>query len=143
MSRTQLEKGSSSVEIAVLAPVLFLMFGLVLATASVALGQQSVTTAAHAAARSASLATSQDDAAARIEATLTSQLKQDGKSCQELSVDVDDSAFSTSAGETAVIRAQITCTVPYAQLVPVPGLPGSRTISVETTSPLDTYRERS
>ena len=143
MRRIDLERGSSSVETAVLAPVLILLLGLVLAVANVAVGQQSVTTAAHAAARSASLATSRDDAAERIRSTLTTQLRADGTSCTSLSVDVDDSAFTTSPGRTAVIRAQISCTVPYAQLIPVPGLPGVRTITVQTTSPLDTYRERS
>lgn len=143
MTRKDLERGASSVEAAILAPTLILLLALVAAVGSAALGEQSVTTAAHSASRAASLATSQDDAASRVSSAFTAELSQQGKKCTSLSVDVDAGAFTTSPGEVAVIHATITCTVPYAQLMPIPGLPGTKTITVSTTSPLDTYRERS
>ena len=133
MTRKDLERGASSVEAAIPAPTLILLLA----------GEQSVTTAAHSASRAASLATSQDDAAARVSDAFTAELSQQGKKCTSLSVDVDADAFNTPPGEVAVVSATITCTVPYAQLMPISGLPGTKTITVSTTSPLDTYRERS
>lgn len=143
MHRRKLEHGSSSTEAVILAPVLFLLLALVAAVGSASLGEQSVTTAAHSSARAASLATSQEDAVGRVEAAFTHELAQQGKSCTDLSVSIDASAFTTAPGEVATVHSTISCTVPYAQLMPIPGLPGSRTITVETTSPLDSYRERS
>ncbi|MGP9695660.1 TadE/TadG family type IV pilus assembly protein [Brachybacterium sp. AOP25-B2-12] len=143
MDRHELERGSSSTEAAIIAPALFLVLGLLLAVGSYAIGQQSVTSAAHSAARAGSLATSQQDATHRIEAAFTAELREQGRSCTTVSVDVDAAAFTTAPGTTAAIHSTITCTVPYAQLIPVPGLTGTRTITVTSTSPLDTYRERS
>ena len=113
MTRKDLERGASSVEAAILAPTLILLLALVAAVGSAALGEQSVTTAAHSASRAASLATNQDDAAARVSTAFTAELSQQGKKCTSLSVDVDAGAFTTSPGEVAVVHATITCTVPY------------------------------
>lgn len=143
MNRRGLERGSASTEAVVVIPALFLILGLIIALGSLALGQQAVTTSAHAAARSASLATSQSDATSRVSAAFTRELSQQGMSCQGLSVRIDAAAFSAAPGRPGVVRAHITCTIPYAQLIPVPGLPGTKTLSVEATSPLDTYREHS
>lgn len=143
MTRRALERGAASTEAVVLAPTLLLLLALVAAVGSVALGEQNVTTTAHSAARAASLATSQQDAVGRVEESFTRQLAQQGKSCTDLSVTVDADAFSTPPGEVAVVHSTISCTVPYAQLMPIPGLPGTRTVTVESTSPLDTFRERS
>lgn len=143
MNRRELERGSSSAEIVILAPFFFMILGVLLALGSFATGQQAVTTAAHASARAASLATSQEDAAHRVESAFASELQQRGISCTNVSVDVDATAFATAPGQTSSVRSTITCTLPYAEVIPVPGLPGTRTITVESTSPLDTYRERS
>lgn len=143
MDRRELEKGSASTEAVIVVPALFLILGLLIAVGSLALGQQAVSTAAHAAARSASLSTSQADASSRVTTAFTSELSQRGMSCRNLAVHIDAGAFNASPGRTGIVRAHITCTVPYAQLIPVPGLPGSKTITVTATSPLDTYRERS
>lgn len=142
MDRRELERGSASTEAVILAPTLFVLLALVAAVGSAALGEQSVTTAAHSAARAASLATSQQDAVARVEDSFTRELQQRGKNCSHVSVSVDATAFTTSPGEVSTVHSTISCTVPYAQLTPIPGLPGTRTITVTTTSPLDTYRER-
>lgn len=143
MNRRDLERGATSVEAAYITPVLFLLLSLVAAVGSVALGEQNITTAAHSAARAASLSTSQEDATGRVEEAFTQELNQRGKSCTNLSVSINADAFSAPPGEVGTIHSTITCTVPYAQLMPIPGLPGTRTITVETTSALDTYRERS
>lgn len=143
MNRLELDRGSSSTEAAIIAPALFLILGLLLAAASFATSQQAVTTAAHSSARAASLATTQQDATQQVEAAFTSELQQRGISCTKVSVQVDAAAFTTAPGEVATVHSTITCTIPYAELIPVPGLPGTRTIQVESTSPLDTYRERS
>ncbi|MGO2720759.1 MAG: TadE/TadG family type IV pilus assembly protein [Brachybacterium tyrofermentans] len=143
MTRLELERGSSSTEAAIIAPALFLILGVLLAVASFATGQQAVTTAAHSSARAASLATSQTDAVQRVEGAFTNELQQRGISCTNVSVDVDATAFASAPGQTSSVRSTITCTLPYAEVIPVPGLPGTRTITVESTSPLDTYRERS
>lgn len=143
MNRKDFERGASSVEAAILAPTLILLLALVAAVGSAALGEQSVTTAAHSASRAASLATSHDDAVSRVSSAFTAELSQQGKKCMDVSVTVDADAFNTPPGQVAVVHATITCTIPYAQLAPIPGLPGTKTITVSTTSPLDTYRERS
>lgn len=143
MTRRDLERGAASTEAVVLAPALFLILGLILAVASLSLGEQAVTSAAQSSARAASLATSQQDATQRVEAAFTSELAQRGINCTDVSVSIDAAAFTTSPGQTSVITSTISCTLPYAQNIPVPGLPGARTITTTATSPLDTYRERS
>lgn len=143
MNRLELERGSASTEAVIIVPAFFLLFGLLLAVGSFAIGEQSVTTAAHSSARAASLATSQADAAQRVEGAFASELQQRGISCTNVSVDIDATAFTTTPGQTSSVRSTITCTLAYAEVIPVPGLPGTRTITVESTSPLDTYRERS
>ncbi|MGP5306906.1 TadE/TadG family type IV pilus assembly protein [Brachybacterium alimentarium] len=143
MTHPELERGSSSAETVIIAPTLFLILGILLAVGSFATSQQAVATAAHASARAASLATSQEDAAQRVESAFASELQQRGISCTNVSVDVDATAFATAPGQASSVRSTITCTLPYAEVIPVSGLPGTRTITVESTSPLDTYRERS
>ena len=49
--------------------------------------------------------------------------------------------FATPVGTPATVSATVTCVVELSDLA-LPGVPGTRTVTVTVTSPLDTYRER-
>lgn len=137
------ERGAASAEAVIIAPALFVILGLILAVGNLALAQQSVETAAHASARTASLASTPQEAVDRVHAAFTQELRDRGRTCTNVNIDVDTSAFDTPPGTPGgYVRTTITCTMPYASVIPVPGLPGSRTFTIDSTSPLDTYRER-
>ncbi|UQN31829.1 TadE/TadG family type IV pilus assembly protein [Brachybacterium kimchii] len=143
MTRRDLERGAASTEVVILAPVFMLILGLLVVGAGIAQGQQSVTTAANSSARAASLAVNQQDATGRVQEAFTRELSQQGKTCTSVSVHVDASAFTSTPGEVSTVHSTIQCTITYGQLISVPGLAGTKTITVETASPLDSYRERS
>lgn len=143
IDRNDAERGSSSAEAVIIAGALFLIVGLIIACGQLALGKQAVTNAAHASARAASLSTSQADATQRVQGAFAAELRQRGISCTDVDVDVDAGAFTTAPGQASTIHTTISCTLPYANVISVPGLPGTTTITVDSTSPLDRYRERS
>lgn len=133
------DRGSVTVELAIVAPALLLLLaGLVFAgrlqTASAAVEQASRT-----AARDASLA--RDAAAARTAATAAADRELSGTQCVATSTAIDVSGFDSRLGTAAAVTATISCTVSIADLA-APGLPGTRTITATATSPLDRYRQR-
>jgi Flp pilus assembly protein TadG len=142
MSRRQRrgdERGSITVELAILTPVLILLLGALVFAGRVQTSASSVEQAARAAARDASLARTPD--AARTVASAAAARELATTSCVATSVDVDTSGFSTRIGQDGVVTATVTCTVSMADLA-IPGLPGSHTITARATSPLDRYRTR-
>lgn len=135
------ERGSASVEAAIIVPALVLFLGLVIFAGRTALAHQAVQAAANDAARAASLTRSPDLARAAAldaaEQTLTNRELR----CASTGVDVDTSALGTPLGQYGTVTVQVTCTVDLADLV-VPGVPGTRTVTASMSSPVDAYRER-
>ncbi|SCG62176.1 TadE-like protein [Micromonospora coxensis] len=148
-------RGSVSVEVAVLAPAFIMLMVLAGVTGRTAVADEAVESAAHDAARAASI--SRDAATARAAArnAVRRQLDWRRLNCEgapriTFSGSVRgrpagfDAAYRSPVGEPASVTVAITCVVSHADLR-APGLPGvplRTTASATFTSPLDRYRSR-
>ena len=134
------ERGSSVVEIVILAPALGLFLMLIIAGGRVAVAHQAVESSAADAARSASIARTQGQAETSASSAAATSLRTQGTTCVATSVSVDSSGFAAPVGTPASVGATVTCQVNLSGLLPA--LPGSMPITATVRSPLDTYRER-
>jgi Flp pilus assembly protein TadG len=135
------DAGSAALELVVLAPVILFLLGLVIAAGRTSIAQGAVDAAARDAARQASISLTPGAAEAAAQASARAALSQDGLDCNP-EVFVDTSQFtSASVGQPASVTATVTCWVSLSDLV-VPGMPGSRLLRSQFTSPLDPFRER-
>jgi Flp pilus assembly protein TadG len=133
------DRGSVTLELAILAPALLLLLGALVFAGRVETSSASVEQAARAAARDASLARTAD--AARSAALASAQRELAGSDCASTDVVVDTAGFAAPLGTTAAITVTVTCTVSLADLA-IPGLPGSHALTGQATSPIDRYRTR-
>jgi hypothetical protein len=122
------EVGSLTLELAVLAPALLIVLAFVVAAGRVELAGGTIDAAARDAARAAS--------------TARTSLTDQHVDCRSLSVHVDTSAFGAPLGTPSSVRVAITCVVPLADIA-LPGLPGTKALRADCTSPVDPYRSRS
>jgi Flp pilus assembly protein TadG len=135
------DRGNAALELVILAPVLLALLGLVIAAGRTAIAQGSVDAAARDAARQASISLTPAAAQAAGQASAQAALHQDGLDCTPV-VRIDVSQFtSTQAGQPGTVVANVTCTVPLANLA-LPGLPGTAKLTATFSSPLDIYRSR-
>ncbi len=135
------ERGSEAVEAAIGVPAFLLFIALIVAAGRMAIAQQAVEAAADDAARSASISRNQGQAQVAGHATAVSGLTNQGLRCLSQRVVIDTREFAAPVGTPAKTRATVTCNVKLSD-VALPGLPGSKTITVTMSSPIDTYRER-
>jgi Flp pilus assembly protein TadG len=133
------ERGSVSLELAIIAPALLLLLGALLLAGRVETSSAAVEQAARAAARDASLARTPDAARSTALAAATRELA--GSDCGSTAVTVDTTGFAAPLGTDGAITVQITCTVSLADLA-IPGLPGPHPLTGTATSPIDRYRSR-
>ncbi|MGV9268101.1 TadE family protein [Kitasatospora sp. NPDC003701] len=135
------DRGSVSLELAILAPVLIAMLLLVIAAGRIHIADNTVEAAARNAARAASL--ERDGAAAKAAGTRVAQqtFQDQGLHCDQLKVDVPDAGFRAPLGTPSTVRVSVSCTVALSDLA-LPGLPGSQTVRGEFSSPIDAYRGR-
>lgn len=135
------QRGSLTVEFAIMVPAMVLLFGVVIGGARTWLARSNVEHVAGAAARAVSLERSAGEAPAVARTLATRQASASGMRCEPLSVDVDASALSQPAGTAGRIVAVVHCRTPLADIV-VPGWPGSVDIAASAEAVVDTYRER-
>lgn len=139
--RVQDDRGSATLEMAVLAFPILAVLVLAIYSGRVGIAHAAVDQAARDAARSASLATASTANQAGTDAakaTLSSQ----GLTCSQLIVKVDIRGFSTAPGKPAQVSAHVECRLSIADLV-APGIPGTAPpIIADMSSPLDEYRTR-
>ena len=134
------DRGSSVVEVVILAPALGLFLALIIAGGRIAVAHQAVEASAAEAARSASIARTQGQAQAVASAAALRSLTDQTTRCVSTQVTLDTTGFAAPVGTPASVGATVTCQVDLAGLLP--GLPGSMSITATVRSPLDTYRER-
>jgi len=135
------DRGSVSLELAIIAPFLLLLLGALILAGRVQVGAGAVEQAARSAAREASLARTPDAARTAAQQAADRELAAAGIDCAAADVSVDVSGFGAPLGQDAVVHVDVTCTVSMADLA-IPGVPGSRTMSADAVSPLDRYRSR-
>lgn len=135
------DRGSITLELAILAPAVLALLGLVIVAGRIEIAGGAVEQASAAAAREASLARSPE--AARQAATRAAMDDLNGQDlrCTDLTVIVDTAGFNVPVGTPAQVSARVSCTVGLSD-ISVPGMPGTRTLTAETQSTLDRYRSR-
>jgi Flp pilus assembly protein TadG len=135
------QRGSLSVEFAILVPALVLLFGATVGGARAWLARSSVEQIAGAAARTASLERTATQAEAAAQRLATIQASVGGLRCDVLTVKLDTTAFSQPVGSTGRVTAVVTCEVPMSDVL-VPGWPGSMLVTASSSAVLDSFRGR-
>lgn len=132
------ERGAAATEWVLLAPVVVLLLGVLVAGGRLSFARSTVADAAHAGARAASL--QRDAASADGRARDVARANIAG-TCTDPVVQPDVSAFQLPPGTTGRITTTVTCRVALDDLL-VPGLPGTVTVTATGVAVLDAYRER-
>lgn len=134
------QRGSMALEMAIIAPALLTGLLMLIAAGRMSLAHGALDAASRDAARQASLA--RDPASARAAALSSTRaaLTREGLACSP-SVTVDTTGFSAPVGRRAAVTARVSCEVRLADIA-LPGVPGSRRITSDFSSPLDPYRAR-
>lgn len=129
------ERGSISVEVAVIAPAFVFLMLLVVYAGKISEADGNVERAAAEGARAASLrqnpAAAVDDARSVVEANLAAA----GVPCSQLDTSVDTSTFEPGGTVTVTVR----CDASMAD-VTLLGVPGTRSFTATSTEVIDTYR---
>ncbi|GEA89066.1 TadE/TadG family type IV pilus assembly protein [Cellulomonas cellasea] len=135
------ERGSATLELAIITPALLLVLGLVVVGGRVQVASGALEHAAATAAREASLMRTR--AAAQAAATAAAARELDGQDlrCAATSTTVDTSGLARGVRQPATVAVTLTCTVSFADFA-LPGLPGARTLTATATSPVDRFRGR-
>jgi len=136
------DRGSESVELAILLPVGILILAMLVIGARVAVAGDRISGVAGIAARDASLARSAAAAQQMATASVTNALDDRSLHCADVQVSVDTSGFHSTPGTPASVTVAVACTVDLSD-IGVAGLPGSRTLRDTATSPLDPARDLS
>lgn len=135
------ETGSIATEIALLAPALVLVLGLLVAGGRLWFARTTVVEAAQASARAASLARSAGQASAVGTEAGRQSMRTAGLRCADSSVQVSTAAFAVPVGTPATVTSDVSCDVAFGDVF-LPGLPGSIHLAGRGSAALDTYRVR-
>lgn len=132
MRRRSDERGSASVELAILAPLVGLLLGSVVLVGRVQLARADVEGAARSAARDLSISRDPYVAVEGVRSALMETLDVGSPTCRTLS-------FSPEIGSTQV-TVSITCSVDLQEAAILP-VPGSMSVSASASEVIDIYRE--
>jgi hypothetical protein len=139
------DRGSATIEIAILAPAALTFFLVVMIASRFSIALQAADSVAYDAARTASLSRTAAEAEVNGAQAAAKTLEDLGLRCQSWVTDIDTSDFALDPGNTATVKADITCTILFSDLI-MPGWDTDMfsTLTINTTfvSPLDTYRSR-
>lgn len=135
------ERGSAAVELTLAVPALMIILALMVAGGRLWFARASVAESAYAAARAGSLTRTASEASADGERAAQRSLDTAGLRCAGQSTALEVAGFTVPVGTPATIRATVSCTVPFGDLL-LPGMPGSITVRATGSSALDTYRAR-
>ena len=129
------ERGSLTLEMTLLAPVILALLLLVVGLGRITTGRGQVDGAAADAARAASLTRTPEAATAAAENAAAASLAGQQLTCGSLTVDVDTSALAPGG----FVRVHLTCRADLSGLV-FAGLPGSMPLSATAAAPIETFR---
>jgi len=129
------ERGSASTELVLVTPLLVVLMLFVVLADRLAHADLQVNSAAHQAARAASLTRSPPEAQTAALRTAQASLADQGLTCTALTVDTDTSQFRPGG----VVTVSVTCAVSLADLAGL-GVPGATVVHARHTSPLDRFR---
>lgn len=129
------DRGSASVELALLTPALLAFALLMVVAGRVADANSTADQVAHSAARAASLERSVASAETAASSTAASSLAENGLVCGDYSVTLDHGGLTPGGAVSAVVE----CRVSMSGLTGL-GVPGTITISGDATVVVDTFR---
>ncbi|WP_152191185.1 TadE/TadG family type IV pilus assembly protein [Georgenia satyanarayanai] len=133
------ERGSVSLEAAIVVPAFILFVGLLIYAGRTAVALQGVEAVAYDAARSASIARTHLEAQERAATAVDYALAARGLRCASYDIDLDTSGLDKPVGVPGTVTATVSCTIDLADLA-VPGVPGHRTVSATMSAVVDAYR---
>lgn len=140
MCRRGGDTGSVTMELAVLAPGLLLVIGLIIGAGRIALAGQTVQQAADEAARAVSLQRSPAAGIAAGRETAARVLEGQGLDCQPSAVSVSAGGLAAATGQTGAVSVTVSCTIRLGSLAP--GFPGAKTMSATGSYAIDTFTVR-
>ena len=133
------DRGSSSIEAAIVVPAFILFVGLLIYAGRTAVARQGVEAVAYDAARSASIARTPAEAQTRAATAVDYALVAQGLRCASHDIDLDTSGLDKPVGQPGTVTATVSCTIDLGDLA-VPGVPGQRTVSATMSAVVDAYR---
>lgn len=136
---TRRERGSATLELAVLAPGLLLLIALIALAGRYAVADGAVDQAAAEAARAASLQRTPSAGHQAATEVARASLTEQGLTCLRTEIDADVSGLRASPGRRGRVTVTVRCPLRVADLpLAVPAI----TLTATAVSPVDTYRER-
>ena len=129
------DTGSSTVELAILAPLLVGLLLFVVLCGRLVSAQLDLDAAAHGAARAASISRTMSGADADARQTALDTLAARGVTCRQPTITVDTGGLRPGG----VVTVTVSCTVPLSDLALI-SVPGTRVVSATSTSPVDLWR---
>ena len=135
------EEGSAAVEMILFAMTLLSVILLAVSAGRISSAELSVKSAGGAAAREASLSNTSEQAQVAAREMAHTALRNSGINCISLDVSIDSSGLNVPIGVVGTVSATLTCTLNLSDIA-LPGLPGTRVITVTESSPVDPYKER-
>jgi Flp pilus assembly protein TadG len=129
------ERGSLTVEIVVLTPVVLLFVLLALSFGRFELAHQQVVGAAQAAAQAASVVSDPAEATAAALRVAQPDVANDLHACQRLTVTTNTTHFAPGGFVVVVV----TCQINYSDLL-IPGVPGRAVVQASERAPIDPFR---
>jgi hypothetical protein len=129
------QKGSLTIELVVLTPVIAMFALLALALGRFELAHEEVVSAARGAAEAASVAPYPAAAQPAALAAATPVVAQQARSCKQLKVEADTSQFKPGG----YVRVVVSCQVDLTDLL-LPGLPGHVMVQAVVSAPIDPFR---
>ncbi|TDD59884.1 pilus assembly protein TadE [Kribbella antibiotica] len=133
--RARSERGALALEMAVLAPILLILFMFLLACGRYFQTSSLLESAARDGARAASMSRSQADAQSRVNDAVTRTMSQAVASCAGTA----SGTLTTPLVAGTPLSVEVTCTIDYRDLSFL-GLSGDTTITKTFTSSVDPYR---
>ena len=153
--RRRRERGSVSIEVAILAPAFLGMLALAGVVGRTAVATQAIEVAAHDAARAASISRDATTARQAAERAVRQRLGWERLSCRNQPgltfsgtvagrQESFDAAYDSAVGAEATVSVRVSCLVSFAELkqYTLPGMPTEKLVSAIFVSPLDRYRSR-
>jgi Flp pilus assembly protein TadG len=129
------ERGSVTVELTLLTPLLVLLLVFMVALGRLAEGRSQVDGAAAQAARAATVAGNASGASAVAQQAAAASLSADHVTCSQLFVSTETSSFVPGGS----VRVRVSCAVSLSDLSLL-HLPGTETLTGTATSPVDRFR---
>lgn len=132
---TRGDRGSLTVEVVVLAPVVVMFALATLAFGRVSQARQQVVEAARAGAQAAAVGSDATDAQQAAQTAASNGILASSHTCSNPQITANVAHFVPGG----YVVVEVTCHVELSDLL-VPGLPGSTTVQASSTAPIDPYR---